>query len=230
MQNKIPTAPEAGSPTRSQLAVERALSRRRAAYAREVDRLVEAALLRIRRTGDLEPRVSEVVQAARLSNQAFYRHFPSKQALLVAVLDAGARMLAGYLAHRMHAAQAPIEKIRAWLEGILEQALDPEAASATRPFALARGRLAERFPAEVAASERELTALVRPAIEAAVAAGELPGADPERDAESLYHLAMGWMQARLAETAPADRRDAQRLVAFALAGLARSGGPRRAGG
>jgi AcrR family transcriptional regulator len=235
MQNKIPTADPprpaepAGPPSRASLAVERALSRRRAAYAREVDRLIEAAFVRIRRTGDLEPRVSELVRSARLSNQAFYRHFPSKDALLVAVLDAGARMLASYLAHRMHAAQAPIERIRAWLEGILEQALDPEAAAATRPFALGRGRLAERFPAEVAASERELVALVRPALAAAVAAGELPGADPERDAESLYHLAMGWMQARLVEAAPADRADAQRLVAFALGGLARGAGARAAG-
>jgi AcrR family transcriptional regulator len=227
MKNNVPEA--AGPASRASLAVERALAPRRAAYAREVERLIEAAFQRIRRTGDLEPRVSELVRAARLSNAAFYRHFPSKEALLVAVLDTGARLLASYLAHRMHAAQAPSEQIRVWLEGLLEQALDPQAAAATRPFALARGRLAERFPAEVAASERELTALVRRALEAAVASGELPGVDPERDAESLYHLAMGWMQARLVEGVPADRRDAQRVVAFALAGLARGARAQGAG-
>jgi hypothetical protein len=63
--------------------------------------------------------------------------------------------------------------------------------------------------------------LVRDAIGEARAAGELPHADPERDAESLYHLAMGWMQARLLESEPPEQNDAERLVEFAMHGLAR---------
>jgi AcrR family transcriptional regulator len=219
MQNKVLS--DGGSDSLATRAVERALAERRDAYAAEVRRLLEAGFVLIRRKGDLEPRVSEVIRESGLSNQAFYRHFPSKQAYLVAVLDQGVRVLAGYLAHRMRAARSPLGQVRAWLLGMLEQALDPEGAAATRPFALARGRLAESFPEEVAASERQLTALVRGAIAEAAATGEIPAGDPDRDAESLYHLAMGWMQARLAEGRPADRRDAERLVAFALAGLRR---------
>ena len=222
MENKI--LPVGGTESLATRAVERALSERRASYAQEVRRLLEAAFVLIRRNNELEPRVSEVIREAGLSNQAFYRHFPSKQAFLVAVLDEGVRVLAGYLAHRMQAAQRPLEQVRAWLFGMLEQALDPEGAAATRPFALARGRLAETFPDEVAASERQLTALVQGAIRAAAAAGEIPSGDPDRDAETLYHLAMGWMQARLAEPRPADRRDAERLVGFAMSGLARGAG------
>jgi AcrR family transcriptional regulator len=219
MQNKVPST--GGSQSLASRAVERALAGRRDSYAEEVGRLLEAGFVLIQKQGDLEPRVSEVVREAGLSNQAFYRHFPSKQAFLVAVLDQGVRVLAGYLGHRMRAARSPLGQVRAWLLGILEQALDPEGAAATRPFAMARGRLAEGFPEEVAESERQLTALLRDAIAAAAAAGELPAGDPDRDAESLYHLAMGWMQARLAENKPADRRDAERLVEFALAGLRR---------
>ena len=224
MQNKVPSV--GGSESLATRAVERALAERRDLYADEVRRLLEAGFVLIQRSNQLEPRVGEVVREAGLSNQTFYRHFPSKQAFLVAVLDQGVRVLAGYLAHRMRAARSPLGQVRAWLLGILEQALDPEGAAATRPFALARGRLAEAFPEEVAESERQLTALVRDAISAAAAAGEIPAGDPDRDAESLYHLAMGWMQARLAETRPADRRDAERLVEFALAGLAREAGAR----
>jgi AcrR family transcriptional regulator len=224
MENKIP--PVGRSESLATRAVERALAERRDAYAAEVRRLLEAGFVLIRRKGDLEPRVSEVIRESGLSNQAFYRHFPSKQAFLVAVLDQGVRVLAGYLAHRMRAARSPLAQVRAWLLGMLEQALDPEGAAATRPFALARGRLAESFPEEVAESERQLTALVRGAIAEAAAAGEIPAGDPDRDAESLYHLAMGWMQARLAEGRPADPRDAERLVDFALGGLARGAGAR----
>jgi hypothetical protein len=110
---------------------------------------------------------------------------------------------------------------------MLEQALDRRAAAATRPFAVPRARLAELFPAEVAGSEAQLTALLREAIEAAVAAGELPDADAARDAQTIYHLAMGWMQRVLAEPAPAKRADAEHLVEFAMRGLGQRGRPAR---
>jgi|SRR5262245_48224506 len=221
-------APPGGAPSAAQRAVERALDLRRAAYAGEVQRLLAATFALIERTGELEPRVGDIVREAGLSNQTFYRHFPSKQALLVAVLDEGIRILAGYLSHRMQAAASPSARVREWLRGLLEQALSPAGARATRPFVLARVRLAEAFPEEVAGSERQLTALVREALRAAVAAGELPKADPEGDAETLHHLAMGWLEARLAHGRAPDRRDAERLVDFALHGLLR-GAPTPAG-
>ena len=131
----------------------------------------------------------------------------------------GTRQLADYLAHRMATATTPREKIERFIQGLAAQALDPAAARATRPFALSRARLAEHFPAEVAASERSLTALLRDAIVEAVAAGALPDADPERDATLLYDLAMGWLQRALAQSEPVDTADAEHLLAFALHGL-----------
>ena len=44
----------------------------------------------------------------------------------------------------------------------------------------------------------------------------------ERDAEALYHLTMGWMQARILEGGGASRADAAALETFALAGLTRA--------
>ena len=221
--------PGAAAPrSAAERAVERALGGRREAYAGEVRRLLDATFALIERQGELEPRVGDIVREAGLSNQAFYRHFPSKQALLVAVLDEGVRILASYLGHRMQAAASPGEQVSEWLRGLLEQALSAAGARATRPFALARIRLAEAHPEEVAESERQLTALVREALRAAVASGELPFADPERDAETLYHLAMGWLEARLVGEEPAERRDAERLVEFARHGLLR-GAPRPTG-
>jgi AcrR family transcriptional regulator len=201
-------------------AVDRALAKRRAAYSDEVRRLVEASFALIRAQGRLEPRVSDVVRAAGLSNQAFYRHFRSKDELLLAVLDEGVRRLASYLRHRMERAEAPLAQVREWLSGMAAQALDPEAAAATRPFAVSRARLSELFPDEVEESERQLTAILRDALERAAARGELAGGDPARDAETLYTLAMGWMQRKLAREAP-TREDAEALVEFALAGLRR---------
>lgn len=204
-------------------AVDRSLEARRTAVASEVRTLVEAALALIQRTGVVEPRVSEIVREAGLSNQAFYRHFRSKHELLVAVLDEGVRMLASYLADRMARASSPKEQVREWIRGMLEQALHERGAQATRPFVRARARLAESLPEEVSRSEQQLTEPLRIALARAVEVGELPHAIPERDAEAIYHLAMGWVQARLQEPAAADRSDAMRLEEFALCGVSRSG-------
>ena len=151
-------------PSLASRSIDRSLERRRVAYAQEVQRLVEASFALIRDTGLLEPRVGEIVRAAGLSNHAFYKHFRSKDELLVTVLDEGIRRLGSYLRHCMETVASPEAKIRCWVQGMLAQALDARAAAATRPFALSRARLAELFPEEVEASERQLTAMLRGAI------------------------------------------------------------------
>src|SRR5207253_635888 len=80
---------------------------------------------------DGRPRVADIVAAAGLSNDAFYRHFPSKEALVNAIIEDGAERLRGYLAHQMDKAPTPELKVRRWVEGVLAQAADDELASAT---------------------------------------------------------------------------------------------------
>ncbi len=217
MQNDVPDSGNLAGNLATR-AVERALEARRTAYAEEVQRLLAASFSLIRESGDLEPRVSAIVKTAGLSNQAFYRHFRSKDELMLATLDEGVGRLAGYLRHRMETEADPVARVRAWIGGVLEQALHSDAAEATRPFAGARARLAQRFPAEVEASERRLTALLAAALRDAAAAGALRS-DPEHDAETIYTLAMGWVQRRLAQPEPASRAEAEHVVEFALRGL-----------
>ena len=84
MQNTIP------SPA-GRSAAQEALARREAAYAEEVRRLLDAALDVMRSCGtEKRPRVADIVAAAGLSNDAFYRHFRSKDALVAALVDDGA--------------------------------------------------------------------------------------------------------------------------------------------
>ncbi len=138
------------------------------------------------------------------------------------MLDEGFRLLADYLGHRVAQAADPEAKIRAWIGGVLEQALQGDAAAATRPFAVSRARLAELFPDEVDASERGLLAPLRAAIADAVATRVLPHADPERDADAIYTLAIGWVQRVLCRGETASRAEALHLVGFALAALRRA--------
>jgi len=201
--------------------VERALASRYSTYLDEVQRLIKAGVRVMKRTGSFDPRVSDVVVEAGLSNQGFYRHFRSKDEFLLAVLDDGVRELVGYLRHRMQSAPSPTEQIHCWIEGIVAQAMNPDAAQATRPFVIPQSHLAERFPDEVASSIRQLTMLLHEAIDKAVAAGDLPGADPARDARAIYDLAIGWLHRALVDPEPPSREAGEHLVEFAMGGLRR---------
>jgi AcrR family transcriptional regulator len=103
--------------------VRRTLARREEEYADEVRRLLDAALEVMARCGtSSRPRVTDIVAAAGLSNEAFYRHFRSKDALVTAILEDGAERLRSYLAHRLAKARSPEGQVRAWVEGVLSQA------------------------------------------------------------------------------------------------------------
>jgi AcrR family transcriptional regulator len=123
MQNAIPPKDvSVGVATRI---AQQTLSRRGTDYADEVRRLLDAALDVMRRGGTVSrARVADIVAAAELSNEAFYRHFASKDALVAALLEDGAERLRRYLAHQMEKERTPEAQVRRWVEGVLSQADD----------------------------------------------------------------------------------------------------------
>ena len=214
-----PPSPEADGRPLVARAVARSLSGRRAAATQEVGQLVEATYRIVSRDGAVDPKVRDILLEAGLSTQAFYRHFHSKDDLLLVLLDDGRRRLADYLRHRMGKARSPEGKLRAWIAGMLAQAANPEAAERTRPFLVGLPRLREAFPAEHAESEAVLIGLLTEVINAGIAAGSMASADPERDALAIYRLTLGAMEAHLfARTAP-TRAETAHLVDFALRAL-----------
>ena len=192
---------------------DRALAERRDAYAAEVRRLIDAAFVVMRRTGSIDPQVRDIVQEAGLSNQAFYRHFASKDALLLAVLADGQRQLVAYLERRLARPTDPAEQVRRWIDGVMAQARDRDAAAATRPFAINGARLADQFPDEVAASRAEL-------LDLAARRRCTRSAATTDDVELVHDLTIGAHARRDRATAAAPTaREVQRLVRFCLAGI-----------
>ena len=190
---------------------DRALDERRAAYAEEVRRFIDAAYAVMRATGDIDPRVGDVVRTAGLSNQAFYRHFKSKDALLLAVLTDGQQRLLATLQTRMARVEPGAAQVAAWIEGVMAQARNLEAAENTRPFAINGARIADRFPDEWSASRERLMAPLRAAVADA-------GGDPDRDADAIYHVTFGEMEDALKRRVHPSREDVEHLVEFAKKG------------
>ncbi len=212
MQNTVPDLADAPPDAVARELAGRAVAGRLESYAEEIRRLLDAAYAVMARTGDVDPRVGDIVKEAGLSNQAFYRHFTGKDALLLAVLDEGQRRLVATVERRMQRARPGTPRVRAWIEGVLEQARNPDAAQNTRPFAINALRLTDRFPTETTASRVRLGAPLRDAVRDA-------GGDTERDTAAIQELTMGTMQRCVAERRAPSRTDVEHLVQFALAGL-----------
>jgi AcrR family transcriptional regulator len=203
-------------------AIGRSVAGRYAQAADEVQRIIDATYRVIEREGAVEPKVRDILAEAGLANQAFYRHFASKDDLLLVILDDGRRRIAGYLAHRMEkvAAKGAVAQVQAWIEGVMAQAADPDAASRTRPFVAGLQRLTELHPDQQRASVDLLVSQVAGALRAGVESGELPEElDVARSARHVYVLAIGTMEEHvLAGTRP-TRADTRELVAFSLRAL-----------
>ncbi|HEV2685253.1 MAG TPA: TetR/AcrR family transcriptional regulator [Actinomycetota bacterium] len=208
-------------------AIERSTTEREAAYVEEIRRLVEAAYRSIAKTGSFDPPMRDILKAAGLSTQAFYRHFRTKDELMLVLLDNGRRRLLEYLDHRMNKVNGTEGRLRAWIEGVLAQAADPGAAKRTKPFVVNQDRLAERFPGEQQASFDlligQLTGVLR---------GFPSGHDRRtlrHDAEAIYHAAFGALRAHLINGTRPTSDEIDHLVRFCLNGAtgARGGSKRQ---
>ncbi len=194
----------------------RVLSERLDSYSEEIRRFIDAAYEIMRTRGTIDPPVRDIVQAAGLSNAAFYRHFPSKDALLLAVLEDGRRRLLASLDRRMAAAAPGADRVRAWMEGVIEQARNSKAADNTRPFAVNGPRLRDRFPTESAESTERLLEPLQAALR------DAGSVNVERDARAIHDLAFGMMNQLLIERRGPGRAAVDHIVGFALRGITRS--------
>ncbi len=205
MQNAVPELPVEAA------LADRTLAGRREHYATEVRRLIDAAFAVMQRTGDIDPPVRDIVKSAQLSNQAFYRHFATKDALLLAVLADGQRQLVEYLQRRVGAGREPRDQVRRWIEGVMAQARDRAAAERTRPFAINGARLADRYPEELAASRAALVDTLAPAVLA------LHGS--RQDAAFVCELALARMNDAIAQRRRPHPDEVANLVTFCLGGI-----------
>jgi AcrR family transcriptional regulator len=197
--------------------VERSLAPRERVLVDEVNRIIEATYRVISRTETVDPPLRAILEEAGLSTPAFYRHFRSKDELLVGLLEQGWATLRGYLAHQMEKAPDAAGEITAWVRGMLAQADDPDAARRARPFAVNLARLATRFPEEYRASRDSLIALLVEPVQ------ELGGRDRDvwPDAIATYDVVKATQERHLVERTTASPEAVEHLVAYVLAAVTR---------
>ena len=191
----------------------RTLDRRGADYADEVRRLLDAGLAVMRQCGtESRPRVADIVAAAGLSNDAFYRHFPSKDALVAAILEDGNERLGAYVDHQMTKAATPEGQVRRWVEGVMSQA-DDDIAATTRAVMWNAGGPLAGVPAAA------IDPVARPLVAPLAALGST---DPELDAALVVPAMFGRLRVHLFAGTQPGPTEIDHLVGFCL-GVARAG-------
>jgi AcrR family transcriptional regulator len=188
--------------------------RRGVDYPGEVRRLLDAALEVMRACGTTSrPKVADIVAAAGLSNDAFYRHFASKDALVAAVLEDGTERLARHLADQLAKERVPEAQVRRWVRGVLAQAADDEVASTTLAVLWNAGGVAGQAAGDPFSARQRLGSLLEQPF-AALGSGA-----PALDAALATHATMGRLTDYLWRQVRPSRSEIDRVAAFCLHGV-----------
>ncbi len=209
-------AAEHGAEVAPPRGVERSLSRKRLKYEDEVRRLTAATRTVMRERGTIDPTVADILTEAGLSTAALYRHYPTKQDLLLVVLQGAAETTRSYVAHQISHHEGGLDQVRAAVRAIFDMLRTPELLAANRPYLLARPRLLERFPDEIEAMTAEVTHTIVEAMARARDDAGLPRGDVESDAWLAHRQILGVLMDRAAQMRSPDQHEIDAAVSYTV--------------
>jgi TetR/AcrR family transcriptional regulator len=130
----------------------------------------------------------QLVKEAGVALQTFYRSFPGKDELLLAVLEDLVAEGAREMARAAEGLSDPLERLRFFITRPIE--LLETNPAANRVITAERWRLHQLFPEEVARTTRHFSDLLEPEIVAGARQGRLRPTDPPRDAWLITKMVM----------------------------------------
>jgi AcrR family transcriptional regulator len=203
-------------------ALRRSLDRARGRSLDRMTRLVGAARDLADETGSAEFTVVQVARRAGFSLKAFYQCFAGKDELLLALVEedsgTGAYLLADHLARHAD----PVERARAYVEGLFELLTHPGAVGYAGVLVREHRRLGESCPRELQQALAPLIDLLASELAGVDAAGGAEIRDPTRAAATVFGVLLGGIND--VTTGRADPKEmAAWLWQFCWSGLA---GPR----
>jgi AcrR family transcriptional regulator len=154
--------------------------------------IIDAARTGLARTSYSQLTVDDICAEAGLSKGAFYVHFRSKQALLVALIGEDTDSLTALIAELESGQRPALDKIRRLLRALLERGASPGHAQ-VRADALGLMLNDDEVRAQFVASARRCRVRLARWIEEAAAAGELAPVPANAFAATLLALADGLM-------------------------------------
>jgi len=157
----------------------------------ERSQILDAALVVMRRTGYAEANLTEILAECGLSTGSFYRHFASKDDLLLHMFHQDAERAAERLSLRVAQSASSVEGVSEWIDEVLSFAWDARKRERVAVMGSQAARRATGYD-EAQRAARDLT--VRPLVELLERGsrdGTLTSTDPYDDARMIYSMAFG---------------------------------------
>ncbi len=181
--------------------------------------ILAAASKSVRERGIRGLSVAVVLEQARLSTRAFYRHFESKDQLVAAVFAELTRVELLRLKRNMAAAATPVEAVAAWIDGRFDLAFDDNTESDLRHLLLEAHSKVCTSPAPVSPPYPVIFEPLIEQLEHGLELGVFHDVAPATAAKSLHGVVWAATQRQRA-TSHAERMETrQRALRFCLRGL-----------
>jgi AcrR family transcriptional regulator len=148
--------------------------------------ILAAASTTLREHGVRGLSIAAVLDRAKLSTRAFYRHFDSKDELVAAVFLETARAERRRLQRRMSAATTEIEAVAAWIDGRLDLAFDDNVKSDLRRLSLEAQSQTFASPGLVQPAYAEMLKPLSEALQRGLQGGVFHHINPVTDAELIH--------------------------------------------
>jgi AcrR family transcriptional regulator len=140
--------------------------------------------------------VASVLAEARLGTRAFYRHFRSKDELLVTMFRWDAEYVVAQLTRAVGRADSHLAALEVWVEQSLALVFDPRKALRVRILMSAEVSRARGYSVERARVTSQLQAVLGTILAAGQADGTFPSTEPHQDARALNAIIQDLLEQR----------------------------------
>ncbi len=163
--------------------------------------------------------VKQVADRAGMAVQTVYRHFGSKDELVLAVLEESLAAGCEYISEVTNDITDPLDRLEQIIRIAIIAARD---SPQLRMHARERVRLSQGYAPEVENALSPLRMLLIDALSQAAASGEISPVDIERDADLILHLLLSYAYAFMAHAIPGEANEVANYVwGFCVAALRR---------
>jgi AcrR family transcriptional regulator len=171
-------------------ALDRSLAGARTRSVERLSQFVAAARGLAVETGSSAFTVQQVVTRSGQSLKSFYRHFESKDDLILALLEEDIAVGALFLRELIELHDEPSERIEAWVTGLFELMAAGEHGYVA-VLVREHQRLSEARPDEMDRAVAPFIDLLASQLRLGTEAGVVRAGDPSRDARMMFRLVLG---------------------------------------
>lgn len=173
-------------------------------------RLLAAATVVLQRRGDFK--VGSVLRQAGLSTRSFYRHFETKNDLVLTLLEEGLGDIAVMLRRATAAADTPLERAHTWVRTTIGIPYRQDMAKRARMYAMNLRNLRSEYPEAIERCVEITRAPLVDALAEGSACGQLHSDDPLADATAIFRLVTSMTADQAVTLGAVPREEIERAV------------------